>query len=83
MTDEPETSEPETSEQRSARRLQLEYQELELPHVRAQLQIDRWIESERALQAELDDWVEVAGFRERRTRYGFTKHWRDSDFDMR
>ena len=28
-----------------------------------------------------DDCVEIAGFRERRTRYGFTKHWRDPDFD--
>jgi hypothetical protein len=33
-------------------------------------------------KAPLDDgYVEIGGFRERRTRYGFTKHWRDLDFD--
>jgi hypothetical protein len=33
-------------------------------------------------EAPLDDgYVEIGGFRERRTRYGFTKHWRDLDFD--
>jgi hypothetical protein len=70
----------ETLEQRAARRLQQEYQELELPHVRMQQQIDRWWQSRRDFEQELSDVYFVGGFMEYRSHTpSFHKGKRDSD----
>jgi hypothetical protein len=71
-----------TSAQNLARRRQQEYDELDRPHVRQQLILDRLWQAKLDAEAPLDDgYITIGGFRERRTRYGFNKHWRDPDFD--
>jgi hypothetical protein len=55
--------------------------QLDDPQVKQQLILDRLWQQKLDAEAPLDDgYVDIGGFRERRTRYGFTKHWRDPDF---
>jgi hypothetical protein len=73
-----------TSEARTSRRLAEEYAELEQPRVRMQLQIDRWLEAERAFSAEIADSYMVGGFQERWSQTpSYTKSTRDRDWRVR
>jgi hypothetical protein len=82
MSDEP-LSGP-TYQQRLAARLQRENAELDDPVVKAQLQLDRWVESERAFAAELDDMYEIGGFIEYHSKTpSYTKGRRDPDWRVR
>jgi hypothetical protein len=65
-------------------RIQQEYAELDDPRVKAQMQLDRWWESQRDLDFEENDWVEIGGFRERRSAMpSFHRGRRDSDWRVR
>ena len=55
----------ETYEHCVARRLAQEHAEFDDPVVKQQLLLDRWVESERALAAELGDFHMVGGYLER------------------
>lgn len=81
MSDEPAAQ---SYQDRVNERMQAEIRELETPQVKAQQIVDRLWQMKLDAEAPIDDgYVEIGGFRERRTKYGFTKHWRDPDFDMR
>jgi hypothetical protein len=56
------TEREQTYERQLARRLAQENVELDDPVVKAQLLLDHWVESERALARELNDIYEVGGF---------------------
>jgi hypothetical protein len=59
-----------------------EHAELDDPMVKAQLLLDHLWQAKLDAKAPLDDgYVDIGGFRERRTRHGFTKDARDLDFD--
>jgi hypothetical protein len=59
-----------------------EVEEADRDWVRAQKLVDHLWQQKLDAEAPLDDgYVDIGGFRERCTRYGFTKHWRDPDFD--
>jgi hypothetical protein len=54
------------------------------PIAKQQMILDRMWQDKLDAESDWDDgFIEVGGFRERRTKYGFTKHWRDPDFNVR
>jgi hypothetical protein len=66
------------------RRLAQEYAELDDPVVRAQMQLDRWWESQRDFEDELNDDYMVGGFMERWSQTpSFSKSKRDRDWRIR
>jgi hypothetical protein len=66
------------------KRLAEEYAELNDPVVKAQMQLDRWWQSQRDLAFEEDDMYEVGGFIEYHSKTpSFHKAKRDSDWRVR
>ena len=66
------------------KRIAAEYAELDDPLVKAQMQLDRWWESQRDLDWEDDDIYYVGGFQERWSQTPqFTKSKRDRDWKVR
>ena len=66
------------------KRIAQEYAEADDPVVRAQLQLDRWWESQRDLDWEERDVYEVGGFQERWSQTpSYTKSKRDRDWRVR
>jgi hypothetical protein len=66
------------------KRLAQEHAELDDPVVKAQMQLDRWWEAQRDLESEDDDYIEIGGFRERRSAMpSFHKSKRDRDWGVR
>jgi hypothetical protein len=64
--------------------MQREIAEANEPRNRAQAQLDRWVESERDLEAELNDIYMVGGFLERWSQTpSFTKSRRDRDWRIK
>jgi hypothetical protein len=70
-----------TYERQLARRLAQEHAELEDPVVKAQLQLDRWWQAQRDIEAEFADSYMVGGFMERHSATpSFHKSKRDRDW---
>ena len=66
------------------KRLAQEYAELDDPRVKAQMQLDRWWQSQRDLEFEEGDIYEVGGFTERWSQTpSYTKGRRDRDWRIR
>jgi hypothetical protein len=66
------------------RRIAEELREADDPVVKAQLQLDHWVESQRALDEELNDSYMVGGFLEHWSQTpSFTKAQRDRDWRVR
>jgi hypothetical protein len=66
------------------RRLAQEYAELDDPRVKAQMQLDRWWQSQRDLEFQEDDMYEVGGFLEYHSKTpSFHKSRRDRDWRVR
>jgi hypothetical protein len=64
--------------------MQKELAELDDPVVRAQMQLDRWWESQRDFEEEESDTYMVGGFQERwSTTPSYTKSKRDRDWRVR
>jgi hypothetical protein len=78
------TDEPiETYQDRINKQMRKEIEEADTDWVRAQRHLDYLWQTKLDAESDWDDgYIEIGGFRERRTRYGFTKHWRDPDFDV-
>jgi len=66
------------------KRIAAEYAELDDPRVKAQMQLDRWWESQRAFEEEFDDYYECGGFLERWSQTSsFHKTRRDRDWRVK
>jgi hypothetical protein len=66
------------------KRLAAEYAELDDPVVKAQMQLDRWWESQRDFEAGFDDQYFVGGFQEFHSKTpSFHKSRRDRDWRVR
>jgi hypothetical protein len=77
-------SDDNTASKNYHRRLAAEYAELDDPRVKAQMQLDRWWESQRDLDWDEDDIYMVGGFQERWSETpSYTKGRRDRDWRVR
>jgi hypothetical protein len=66
------------------KRIAAEYAELDDPRIKAQMQLDRWWESQRDLDWEDDDIYYVGGFQERWSQTpSYTKFKRDRDWRIK
>jgi hypothetical protein len=66
------------------KRIAAEYAELDDPRIKAQMQLDRWWQSQRDLEFEDDDMYEVGGFVEYHSRtFSFHKGRRDRDWRVK
>jgi hypothetical protein len=64
--------------------MQAELAELDDPRVKKQMQLDRWMESQREIDWEDDDTYYVGGFQERWSQTpSFTKSKRDRDWRVK
>jgi hypothetical protein len=78
------SDDPNAFERRYHAQMEREIAEANEPHNRYQLQLDRWVESERDLAFEEDDTYMVGGFMERWSQTpSFTKGRRDRDWRVR
>jgi hypothetical protein len=81
VTDDPD---PNAFEKRYHAQMEREIAEANTPQARAQAALDRWWESQRDLEAELNDTYTVGGFLERWSQTpSYTKSRRDRDWRVR
>jgi hypothetical protein len=77
-------SDDNTASKNYHKRLAQEYAELDDPRVKAQMQLDRWWESQRDLDWEEHDVYEVGGYTERWSQTpSYTKSKRDRDWRIK
>jgi hypothetical protein len=73
----------ESFQDRVNKQMRREIEEAETDWVRQQKLLDHLWQQKLDAETDCDGYDESGGFRERRTKYGFHKHWRDGDWRVR